>query len=119
MEVIIDGVLYAPVADKPTDKSLLSALEIRFNSDAGKNITIRDYLYMLLNKLWIEEEGFNGKRPFGNSGWKIDLPTQLAKHGFINGKLVDAEYDEWEYNEGEAKVYVQALIMAVFYGLKV
>ena len=35
MEVIIDGVKYVPVQDVPTDKGLLSALEVRFNSDGG------------------------------------------------------------------------------------
>ena len=48
MEVLIDGVKYVPIPDVPTDKGLLAALEVRFNSDAGDNLTVRDYLRTLL-----------------------------------------------------------------------
>lgn len=35
--------------------------------------TIRTYLKKLLILVWIEEEGFDGKRPFGNSGWQWEV----------------------------------------------
>jgi hypothetical protein len=74
MEVRINGVKYVPVPDLPTDSTLLAALELRINSDIGE-VTIREYLRTLLSELWREEESFNGKRPFGNSGWQYDVYT--------------------------------------------
>jgi hypothetical protein len=41
--------------------------------------TVRDYLVALLAKLWEDQEGFDGKRPFGNSGWDSDLITALVR----------------------------------------
>lgn len=38
-------------------------------NDAGAK-TIGEYLKKLLLTLWDEEDGFSGKRPFGNSSWK-------------------------------------------------
>lgn len=49
--------------------------------------TIRDYLKALLSTLWEEDEGFSGKRPFGNSGWKGDLQIPLVKAEIVPGKL--------------------------------
>jgi hypothetical protein len=58
------------------------------DNDAGAK-TIRDYLKALLNTLWEQGEGFNGKRPLGNSGWKYELYSSLVKSGAIEG-----EFDE-------------------------
>ena len=55
-------------------------------NDAGA-ATIRDYLKALLKKLWNEEDGFSGKRPFGNSGWQYDLYPPLIKAGIVTGTL--------------------------------
>ena len=92
MEVLIDGVKYVPIPDVPTDKGLLAALEVRFNSDAGDNLTVRDYLRTLLETLWNQGEGFSGKRPFGNSGWKGDILPALIKANIVNGKLDEDGY---------------------------
>ncbi len=45
--------------------------------------TVRDYLKALLRGVWNEGEGFNGKRPFGNSSWEYEVFSALAK-----GKLI-------------------------------
>lgn len=42
------------------------------DNDAGAK-TIREYLVSLVEMLWVEGEGFSGKRPFGNSGWEAEL----------------------------------------------
>ena len=47
-------------------------------NDSGA-LTIGGYFQALLLRLWEEEEGFGGKRPFGNSGWKYDLYEALAR----------------------------------------
>lgn len=62
--------------------------------DLYKDVTIRDYLVKLLEKLWIEQECFNGKRPFGNSGWESDLMKPLIECGAIDGTLDEDGYIE-------------------------
>jgi hypothetical protein len=54
--------------------------------------TIGDYLKQLLADLWIEEEGFNTKRPFGNSGWKHEIYGAMVKNAWVQG--------EWDYEDG-------------------
>lgn len=49
--------------------------------------TIRAYLIALLSALWLEGEGFSGKRPLGDSGWRIDLYVPLIRAGLIAGRL--------------------------------
>ena len=117
MKVIIDGINYVPEKTLETNQELLLALEIRFDSDAGDNLTIREYLETLLSTLWDEQEGFSGKRPFGNSGWEYDLYNPLIKASRIKGKLDENGHIE-EVEEVEAKEYVRKLILAAFYGVK-
>ena len=117
MEVIIDGVKYVPAPDVPTGKGLLDALEARFSSDAGDDITVRDYLRTLLMTLWEEGEDFSGKRPFGNSGWEYDLYKPLIAGGFIPGKLDDDGCVE-DYDRKMADAYVCDLILAAFHGAR-
>ena len=116
MDVIINGVKYAPMPDVPTDGGLLAALDIRFDSDAGDNLTIRDYLRVLLTTLWEEKESFSGKRPLGNSGWEHELHKPLVEAGLIKGRMFDGWPDGVDYDE--ADVYVTKLIMAAFYGVQ-
>ena len=61
-------------------------LELEEGNDAGVN-TIREYLTALLQDVWKYGEGFDGKRPFGNSGWEYDLYIPLVKAGLVKGKL--------------------------------
>ncbi len=51
--------------------------------------TIRDALFLLLETLWKQGEGFNGKRPLGNSGWDYDFYKPLIQHGYVHGSLDD------------------------------
>lgn len=54
--------------------------------------TIKDYLKALLSELWREQEGFSGKRPFGNSDWTKDLVLPLVKANVINGRVDENGY---------------------------
>ena len=63
-------------------------------NDSGAS-TIKGYLKALLFTLWDEEEGFSGKRPFGNSGWTNDIALALVDGGFIKGSV----YSEVEDGE--------------------
>lgn len=60
--------------------------------------TIGEYLQKLLETLWREDEGFSGKRPFGNSGWKYELYKPLAKYGLIEA-VIDGYDDIIECDE--------------------
>lgn len=85
------------------------ALDVEFDFD-GDVITVKDYLRSLLQTLWCDKEGFDGKRPFGDSGWEHDLFTPLAEAGFI------AEYDSPDWDEEEANEFVSCLIDEIFEG---
>lgn len=56
------------------------------DNDSGAT-TIRGYLIALLAGVVVEEEGFSGKRPFGNSGWKYDIYEALASAGLIRATI--------------------------------
>ncbi len=60
-------------------------------NDSGQD-SIRGYLRELLLEVWTKEESFSGKRPFGNSGWKLDVYSALVEGGAIGGKL---DEDGW------------------------
>ncbi len=59
--------------------------------------TVKEYLIALLSAVWSEQEGFSGKRPFGNSGWAWDLYEALATAGMIEATWDTSEdgEDRW------------------------
>jgi hypothetical protein len=70
--------------------------------------TIRDYLVALVRQVWVENEGFSGKRPFGNSGWQDDLYVTIMRAGLVNGSI-----DVWnELGEDFDEPAADALILA-------
>lgn len=112
-KVLIDGVEYVPMPEPVDVESLQGALEVRFDSDAGDNITVRDYLRILLETLWDEKEGFSGKRPFGNSDWEFNLYEPLMEAGFLDA--YEDEQGRFLRNELDAAhLYVRSLIRAAF-----
>jgi hypothetical protein len=78
-----------PIID-PTPQQVLD-LELGDN-DSGAS-TVRGYLVALLRALWQQQDGFSGKRPFGNSGWDCDFIVPFARAGFID--LALTEEDSW------------------------
>lgn len=88
---------------KPTREDLLGALELRFDSDAGKGVTVRQWLTELLLLLWEKEECFSGKNPWGNSGWTYDLLYALAKAGYIDLGPLDEDGYFSEYTSKQEK----------------
>ena len=71
----------------------------------------------MLITLWNEEEGFSGKRPFGNSGWKWEIYTALVSAKVVDGKLDEDGYIE-EVDFPEADNVGANIIFAVFKELK-
>ena len=105
MEVLINGVRYIPAPPEPTGKGLLDALEVRFDSDAGDGLTVRQYLHKLMSLLWKEQESFDGKRPFGNSDWEFDLYKPLAKAGFIDlGPLHEEDGEPFNWTKDQERI---------------
>lgn len=117
MNVNIDGVRYVPEPEQPKDKGLLAALGVRFSSDAGDDLTVREYLRTLLMTLWEEGEGFSGKRPFGNSSWEYEIYNPLVKAGFLQG-TVDEDGYATVVDEQYAHAYVCDLILAMCHGVR-
>ncbi len=118
MRVEINGVQYIPAPKPAEGKDLDAALDVRFDSDAGNQITVRDYFRELLTALWEEKEGFSGKRPFGNSGWEYEVHIALAKAGFVDLGKWDDECEGYEMatrdNHKAADAYCRELIKRVF-----
>lgn len=64
---------------KPTPAQVLAVPMAENEADAA---TIGEYLIALLEGIW-EDTEFSGKRPFGDSGWRIDLYAALGHAGYI------------------------------------
>lgn len=64
----------------------VQALDMEFDAnDRDERMTFRAYFHALLTTLYEEDEGFSGKRPFGNSGWDYSLRQGLVDVGAIEG----------------------------------
>lgn len=86
----------------------MSNLDLKFYcDDLDEEVTIRQYLHRLLWTLWKEEEGFSGKRPLGNSGWRSDLAKPLVLAGVIEGSIdADEGYlEDCDDDAMEAEVF--------------
>ena len=69
------------------DEKAMAVLALPMQENDAEARTIADYLRQLLRGVLTEKEGFNGKRPFGNSGWIGDLEKSLVKHGVVKGSF--------------------------------
>lgn len=75
------------------------ALPMQQPNDANAK-TIYQYIHALAHTVWVEGEGFSGKRPFGNSGWYLDLHIPLVKADLIRGQV--NEYGSLEESDDNA-----------------
>lgn len=64
-------------------------------NDAGAG-TVGEYLIELLSNLWVLEEGFDSKRPFGNSGWAWEVYEALQEGGLLA--------DDFEVSDADAMI---------------
>jgi hypothetical protein len=64
------------------------------NPGSGDPDTLGECLRDLLRCLWEEEEGFSGKRPWGNSGWQLKFYEVLVKFDVIEGSFDEDGYLE-------------------------
>lgn len=84
------------------------ALPMPEGNDANA-ATIRDYLVALVRRVWIANEGFSGKRPFGNSGWDWDMYPPLIRAGLVRGVLDEDGYID-NVDEEAADALIRAAI---------
>ena len=70
----------------------MNILDIEMQENDAKAKTIKEYLKKLLLGVWIKEESFNGKRPFGNAGWKYEVYVALARAKVISADMDDDNY---------------------------
>lgn len=106
-QVVIDGVRYVPEPPPPPNPGVLDAP--MGENDAGA-ATVREYLICLLETLWNEEEGFSSKRPFGNSGWTMDLHAALVRAGIVEGTFDEEGWlDKWDRKEADKQIALAIL----------
>lgn len=72
-------------------KSLDEILDFAYRFEDAEANSLREYFQNLLFQLWLKGEGFSGKRPFGNSGWKYDIAQCLVAQNVLVG-FTDGDY---------------------------
>lgn len=80
------------MADVKTNPTGREVLDLTLDDNDSGETTVRGYLIKLLAMVWEDGEGFNGKRPFGNSGWQSDFDKAFIKAGWVTGRL---DEDGW------------------------
>lgn len=89
---------------------MADVLDLKFVCrDLDRKMTVREYLVKLLETVWTEEEGFSGKRPFGNSGWKSDIHAAMIEAGLTKGKLDKDGYIEDVDEKAADKLILDAI----------
>ena len=89
----------------------MNILDLKMQKNDSGAKTVRGYLQMLLLVLWQEDEGFSGKRPFGNSGWKNEIYYTLVKHKVVKGSI-DGKY-LGEVDEQSADELIEQAILSL------
>ncbi len=84
-----------------------TVLNHKYNKWDLGHCTIRNYLVSLARKCWVKEDSFNGKKPFGNSGWKYDVYNALGHGGFIRVNL-DNEGNIYSTDEEAGDLIIKA-----------
>ena len=79
------------------------ALPMKANDASAE--TIGQFLMMVGAKVFLDQEDFSGKRPFGNSGWIYDVYEALIQGDALEGTLDEDGYvKECDSREAEAVV---------------
>lgn len=118
MQVVIDGVEYVPFVHKEDGEWL----NVRFydHTSLSREVTVREFFNELLQKLWDEQDGFNGKRPFGNSCWSFPIMDALGKAGAYPTTVTPSEWedepDDVRYDTRAAETFVKGLIARMCLG---
>lgn len=92
----------------------MDILKIKMRENDADADTIGEYLALLLTGVIVEEECFNGKRPFGNSDWWYDLAHALIESGAVKGEIDNewgdiSGYDNKEVDSVLTRAAMEAL----------
>jgi hypothetical protein len=71
------------ISDPVSDVAPQTILDTPMQHNDARAETIGAYLVALAREVWRENEGFSGKRPFGNSDWEHEVYIALAAAGHI------------------------------------
>jgi hypothetical protein len=94
-----------------TPEQVAEVLACPMGENDADAATVRDYLVALLRELWEAEDGFSGKRPFGNSGWQTgEVYRALRLGGVVDDTLV--RLDEDGYVESCVYAPLERLMLA-------
>lgn len=77
--------------DTMKDDKAHKVLHAPMQKNDANAATVGEYLELLLSTLWIEDEGFSGKRPFGNSSWQYEVYIALSDAGLVEGLVLDED----------------------------
>jgi len=92
-------------AKDPLMEQKRAALDLRFwDRDSNQEMSIKEYLILLLKLIWEEDEDYYCCRPFCNRDWKEQVYTLLAKNGFF------VPTGTYQFDEEEGKKVVMGLI---------
>lgn len=101
-----------------TENELIkTVLKCKMEENEGGAATVGIYLINLLKMVWSEGEGFDGKRPFGNSCWEFDIYIALSEAGLIDGLTRDEDgyIDSFSYeDQNKADALVMRAIEAMY-----
>ena len=87
----------------------MAVLDLPMFTNDAEAATVRGYLKALLRGLWVKQEGFSSKRPFGNSGWTGELEIALIKAGKIPGSVSPEGWLEESDSNAAHKVILEAI----------
>lgn len=74
----------------------------------AEKITIRQMFVRMMRKCWLDD-GFSGKRPLGDSGWRDDVIKSLVDSGLIRGEI-DCDGDLVSSDDGAGGELVLAAL---------
>ena len=96
----------------------MNILDEKFESnDFDGEITVREYMFKLLEALFLEGECFSGKRPFGNSGWEHDIIKVLIKTKMVDGSLDEDGFIEEVDDRKSTQIIIEKILKPLF-GIK-
>lgn len=87
-----------------------TVFSIAMRENSARATTVGDYLVRLLGDAWKYGEEFDGKRPFGYSGWKYEVYNALADAGLIRARRdADGAWD-WSSDDQSAVSAVDEIV---------
>lgn len=90
----------------------MNILDIKMQENDARASTIGEYFRKLAIKVWLLNEEFSGKRPFGNSGWQWEVYCALAAAGVIEGSYSE-KWGGWEISRHQMDIADELIVKAL------